>query len=481
MLFVESRELEGAVPEAERPRLLDALAREGFTPLARTTRRRMLELALGHAALARPELVPQLESSLVPRADGAGPLHPGDLFCFHDHVLYLVFRDAGLRAGLVHAEGFEHGAARLEEFCRLLAGAPGPGGFDCGDTPWPGAGGQGALEHAGFVHAGGDAHATGPDAIARPFADSRTAHGSALPAADPSTPARLAASAALEDGPTRALLRRLRDVGAGPAEASDLPALADGAAVERLVEAGLLRRDVRVSCRRTGHALLDLPAADSLALVTASRARCGLCAASVADEVIAETLNPTEMASALLDGAAWLRDRVLGVLASLGLASRSVAAGEVSAHGEASLLTEVCGERFLFFARDGDLTSEATRRAVARASDTEAAHLFAVATGAVEDGARMRLYEFSWRRARDGRDLGVTVLEGLGRARAEIGRALDAAARRKLARELSTLDAALGLSAAQLVLARLRHAAPGAPRLAPASGLALQKWEAAGG
>jgi hypothetical protein len=196
--------------------------------------------------------------------------------------------------------------------------------------------------------------------------------------------------------------------------------------------------------------------------------------------VIAETLNPTELAATLLDGAAWLRDRVLDVLAALGLASRAVAAGEVSEHGEACLLAEVCGEQFLFFVRDGDLTIEATRRAVARAADMAATQLFAISTGVVEDGARMRLYEFSWRRARDGRDLGVTILEGLGRAQAEIGRALDAAARRKLARELFTLDSALGFGAAQLVLAKLKHAAPQAPRLAPASNLALQKWGAVG-
>jgi hypothetical protein len=465
MLYVESREMGWAVSEAERPRLLDALERQGFAPLARATRRRVIELALGPAAHARPGLTAELERRLAPRADGAGPLYPGDLFCFPDHALYLIFRDAGLRAGLVHAEGFERGVARLEEFCRVVADALiphrlGPDAADDGRSP------------AGVVD---DSYP-----LARDLGAAGRTTGAALGTTDAATRARIVASAALEDEGTRGLLRRLRDVGAGPAGASDVPALVDGGTIERLVAAGLLRRDVRVNCRRTGHALLDLPAADSLALITASRARCGLCSAPVADEVIAETLNPTELAASLLDGASWLRDRVLDVLASLGLASRAVAAGEVSEHGEACLMADVCGEQFLFFVRDGDLTAEATRRALARASDTAATHLFAVSTGAVEDGARMRLYEFSWRRARDGRDLGVTVLEGLGRARAEIGRALDAAARRKLARELFALDSALGFGAAQLVLAKLKHAAAQAPRLAPAPNLALQKWEAAG-
>ncbi|HZI19933.1 MAG TPA: hypothetical protein VEY09_15215, partial [Pyrinomonadaceae bacterium] len=432
MLFVESRERGRIVPEAERPRLLGALARAGFAPLAHTTRRRAVELALGPAAHARPDLIARLEGRLAPRPDGVAPLHPGDLFCFPDHVLYLVFREGGFRAGLVHAAGFERGGVRLEEFCRAVEVALAPHDF-----------GAGAAEgHANFNASDVDdgsaalnASGAGPEpfgsgAVVVSPAQTRLPSAAAFDAAfdgtDAETRQRLAAAAALEDDGVRGLLRRLRDVGAGPSGDADLPAPPDGFTVGRLVEAGLLRRDVRVSCRRTGHALLDLPAADSLALVTASRARCGLCAAPVADEVIAETLNPTELAAALLDGAAWLRDRVLGVLASLGLAPRTVSAGEVSEHGEACLLAEVCGEQFLFFVRDGDLTAEATRRAVARASDTNAAHLFAVSTGAVEDGARMRLYEFSWRRAREGRDLGVTILEGLGRARAEIGRALDA-------------------------------------------------------
>jgi hypothetical protein len=470
MIFVESREVARVVPEAERPRLLDALEREGFAPLARTTRRRMIELALGPAAHTRPGLRAELEARLVPRSDGAGPLHPGDLFCFPDQVLYLVFRDHGFTVGRLSADGLGNGGSRLDEFARLVSDALAP------RPSWSAANEEGASPVA-FVNGPGqnDSGALVGGAHHAPLSS-----GPARTAAEAEASGRLAASAALEDEATRGLLRRLRDVGAGPQGTSELPALPDGGTIERLIEAGLLRRDVRVSCRRTGHALLDLPAADSLALVTASRARCGLCAAPVADEVIAETFNPTELAAALLDGAAWLRDRVLDVLASLGLASRAVAAGEVSEHGEACLLTEVCGEQFLFFVRDGDLTTEAARRAIARASDTGAAHLFAVSTGAIEDGARMRLYEFSWRRARDGRDLGVSILEGLGRARAEIGRALDAAARRKLARELSALDTALGLSAAQLVLARLKRTEPHAQRLAPATNLALQRWEAAG-
>jgi hypothetical protein len=450
MLFVESRELSRTADESTRVSVLDALASAGFPPLARAARRRMVALAFG--THATPAHVAEAERRLSPRGDGAGPLLPGDLFCFEDHALYLVFGERGLRAGLVHA-GVEDGAARLEEFCRAVSNA-----LPAREAPTP------AAE---------DWYHTTRLSPTR----SLLASGSALIIADAGRHAGAGAAHALEDEAARGLLRRLRDVGAEPASQAYGLSRVDGATIERLIEAGLLRRDVRVSCRKTGHALLDLPAADSLALVTASRARCGLCAAQVADEIIEERLNPTELAAALLDGATWLRDRVLEVLRGFGLGDRAVTVGAVGEHGEACLLAEACGEPFLFFVRDGDLTAEATRRAIAHASDAGAAYLFTVVTGEVEDGARMRLYEFSWRRARDGRDLGVTVLEGLARAEAEIGRALDAAARRKLARELSTLDAAFGMNVTQLLLARFKQMPPRLPRLEPARNVALQKWE----
>ena len=64
----------------------------------------------------------------------------------------------------------------------------------------------------------------------------------------------------------------------------------------------------------------------------------------------------------------------------------------------------------------------------------------------------MRLYEFAWRRARDGRDLGTTLVEGLSEARAQIERAFEGAVRREMSHSLFTLDHALGLSAANVVL-----------------------------
>jgi hypothetical protein len=258
----------------------------------------------------------------------------------------------------------------------------------------------------------------------------------------------------MEERRVRAFLRRVQELrreGYSPrrliAEAGAL-----GVAVEEMTEAGLLEREVRVSCRKSGHALFDLPSPDSLAAVTISRAKCSQCASPVADEVIEETYNPTRLAVALLEDGGWLANRVHTIVRSLGVPDSEIATGPASPDGESYLAADVCGTSFLFVTRDGDLTPAFSRRVAAVVEDTAAAHLVVVVTGAIEDEGRMRLYEFAWRRARDAQDMATTLVEGLDDARPQIERAFRGAARRELSRHLFTLDAALGFSAADFVL-----------------------------
>jgi hypothetical protein len=90
--------------------------------------------------------------------------------------------------------------------------------------------------------------------------------------------------------------------------------------------------------------------------------------------------------------------------------------------------------------------------------EAEATHVVVVVTGAVEDEGRMRLYEFAWRSARGGHDLGATLVEGLGGARAQIEHSFEVVVRRELARNLFPLDAAAGFSASRFVLGWFRSA-----------------------
>jgi hypothetical protein len=221
---------------------------------------------------------------------------------------------------------------------------------------------------------------------------------------------------------------------------------------------------LRVSCRKSGHALFDLPSPDSLAAVTISRAKCSLCSAPVADEVVEETFSPTRLAVALLEDGGWLANRVYRIVRSLGVPESDIATGPPGAGGESYLAADVCGTSFIVVTRDGDLTPAFSRRVAEIVEETDAEHLIAVVTGSAEDEGRLRLYEFAWRRARGGRDLATTVVEGLHAARAQIGHAFETAVRRELSRGLFALDDALGFGAAAFVLDWFRTAKASAAR-----------------
>jgi hypothetical protein len=443
MLFIQNNSLALSPNAGERIRLLDALASRGLTPLIRSARRRFFELLAPQQGGPTAE---ELEDECAARreAEGGPPYTPGELFCAGDCVMSLVFgaaREDGLKASVVYDVHTAGPLNRLERFCREVEGAaaevvaPSTEGPPAGLMAWKPSAGRNlphglarfvASQPAGFVRA---AALRGGREVRR-------------------------ASELMEERSVRLFLRRVQELrreGYSPrrliAEAGAL-----GVAVDEMLEAGLLERELRVSCRKSGHALFDLPSPDSLAAVTISRAKCSQCASPVADEVIEETFSPTRLAVALLEDGGWLSNRVRAIVRSLGVPESEIAAGPASADGESYLAADVCGTSFLFVTRDGDLTPAFSRRAAAVVEETEAAHLVVVTTGAVEDEGRMRLYEFTWRRARDGHDTATTLVEGLGMARPQIERAFRAAVRRELSRHLFTLDHALGFSAAGFVL-----------------------------
>jgi hypothetical protein len=265
----------------------------------------------------------------------------------------------------------------------------------------------------------------------------------------------------MEEQTVRSFLRRVQEMrreGFTPRRLLKEAGALGGVSVEMMLDAGLLEREVRVSCRESGHALFDLPSPDSLAAITISKAKCSQCAAPVADEVIEETINPTRLAVSLLEDGGWLNNRMYQLIRSLGIPDSEIASGPPSAHGESCLAVEVCGNSFLFVTRDGDLTPAVSRHVAELVEETDATHLVVVVTGAAEGEGRLRLYEFAWRRARAGRDLGTTIVEGLDGARAQVEHAFAAALHRELSRNLFTLDAALGYSASNFVLGWFKSA-----------------------
>ena len=448
MLFIRANSLPLALDEGERLRLLDELASAtGLTPLLRSTRRRLFRSLAprGLDGEAASHAADEIERACAsrPAPEGATGYTPGDLFFEADCALSLTFGEEQLSASVIYSLDTSGPLARLERFCRdvreALAKVRGEdeGGAGMSQTaaraewrPRSGAPAQGlarfiAGQPADFVRAA--AALRGGRELTR-------------------------ASELMEEPEVRAFLRRVQEMRSEGYTPRRLFAEAGTAPLQRMIEAGLLEREVRVSCRKSGHALFDLPTPDSLAAVTISRAKCSLCASPVADERIEETINPSRLAVSLLEDGRWLANRVYKVVRSLGVPDSEIASGPSTSHGESSLAADVCGNSFLFVTRDGDLTPAFCRRAAEAVEETEATHLVVVVTGSVEDEGRLRLYEFAWRRARAGQDLSATIVEGLASLRAEVERAFSQAVNRELSRSLFPLDPALGFSAASFVL-----------------------------
>jgi hypothetical protein len=253
------------------------------------------------------------------------------------------------------------------------------------------------------------------------------------------------------------------------------PSAADAAAaspseftVNKLLEARLLRREVLVSCRKSGHTLFSLPSADSLAVVTISQARCSQCGANIADEKVEEVFAPTQFSSHLLEDGAWLVNRLHAILRELGISESEIAVEPPAGDGEARMMARVCGESFLIVMRDGDLTPAFARRAINTKLETEARHLLIVATGTIHNQGRVSLQYFAQRLARGGNDFELIVAEGASTAEAELRRSFERISQKVIAEQLCELDAGIGLSVPRLIMTRfqmLRSPAEARPAL----------------
>jgi hypothetical protein len=451
MLFVESRVLDHQVEGARRTALLEKLEDRGLTPLVRTARLNLFELALLKSDRAR-----ELEAAVAARMEGEGdaPYVRGELYCFRDYAHFIIFGDAdggaaGVRAGIVFETETADPAQKLEEFCqnvtdslrlaRVGAAAQGANGSGAaGDSEW--------RARASNV----------PESFARFAAD----EGAPLLATrGEMVEGWLRAAGMLEDSEARRWLSRLHDAhqdGRAPSlRADETGESVPEPLLRRFTEAGLVRREILVSCRKAGRALFRLPSPDALAVL--GNAVCSECGASVADEKAEEVVVPTSLTTTLLQDSSWLATHLRAILLKLGLpesqlAARQAAAGET----DVQVMANVCGEPFLFLLRDGDWTAAHARRAAEDHSHADDAHLVVIATGRVPDDARQRLREHVRRLARAGRESELIFIEGLDAAHDELRPAFERACERGLSRELWELDASLGMSVGHMMAARTR-------------------------
>ncbi|HEY0321438.1 MAG TPA: hypothetical protein VGC66_10810 [Pyrinomonadaceae bacterium] len=437
MLFFTSLDSKLSVDGANRLRLLDRLHDAGLTPLIRAARLTSFEQALQGAELAREmeraiaAWTEREENSLYVR---------GDLFSIEDHIFYLIFGGAedelaGMRAGIVYGHETPEPERKLDAFCRRVSEA-----LDAIRSS------SSSVE----VVDEGDEWKSHENVVAINDYTAQAGNGGAAVE-------KGLALEALEDVPARRLLHRIEEAQDAGRVAELLASETENQAlINRLADAGLLKREVLVSCRKEGRALFRLPSIEMLTNITASNAMCSECGAALSDEKVEELVMLTDMASTMLHDSAWLANGLRTLLRELGVPPKSIrlltGAGDREAHMEVT----ASDEPFLFVLRDGDLTAMHAARSLDKLIETEARHLVIIVTGRIQEDARVRLREHARRRARVGNESEVVLIEGMEAAPGELQHAFERASQRALAAELCGLDASLGFSAGYMVATRFR-------------------------
>jgi hypothetical protein len=226
-------------------------------------------------------------------------------------------------------------------------------------------------------------------------------------------------------------------------------------AINRLFVVGLLKREVRVSCRKQGRALFCLPSMEELTVMTNSSVTCSECGIPIADEKIEEIIAPSESALSMINEGVWLANHLRGMLRKLGISDRNVVIRPATGNGEVTVLANICQTSFLFFLRDGELTVNHARRALSRLEETEAEQVVLISTGKMHEAGRVLLREYARRRAQRG-DVEILLIEGMEAAQEELEKAFERVSERTLTQELCELDSSLGFSAGYLVAQRFR-------------------------
>lgn len=441
MLFIESKRLSHSVGMVQRINLLECLQEKGRRPIVRSARLNSFE-----NILLDPERIRDFEAALAAYAetDDGEPYVRGDLFCFEDHVLFLIFDEAkespSIRTGIVYDSQTPEPFRKLDAFCRelheLLSAIE-----DDSHKPIPDWDQGKPIMPEGFKRF-----------VARQDNDSLYTS-----LRKDTMTKRILAASRLEDENARVFLRSAKEAHTEGYAAKLLTGATTGDhqfSIERLEDAGLVEREVQVSCRKTGHALLRLPNANALVVVTVSDATCSECGAPVADEKVEEVIAPTLLASSLLEDGSWLVNRLHYLLREMGVPESEIAVGPSEGEGYGQMMANICGESFLMVARDGDLTPAFARWAIDLEIETEGSHLVVVATGRVHNQARVMLLNHAQRRVSAGRDFELVVADTPAAAGSELVSAFDRVSERILAEQLCDLDASVGLNLTRVVMSK---------------------------
>jgi hypothetical protein len=441
MLFLENKTLNHPLDTAARITLLQDLQERSLVPLIRSQRLRLFE----HVLLGVDHIT-EMDNALAASSESTTgePYVRGDLFSFDDYILFLVFDDdddssSFIRAGIVYEANTPEPFRKLDTFCHdirsLLINQQNASSFPDWQTSTP------AMPQ-GF----------------RTFVERQDADSLYTSLRKETMSKRILAASNLEDEAARVFLRTARNAHQEGYAAKLLTGHTEspGVPIQRLEDAGLVEREVQISCRKTGHALFRLPNPHALAVVTVSDATCSECGAPVADENVEEVIAPTQLASSLLEDGSWLVSRIHFLLREMGVPEREIAVGPTEGNGYGQLMANICGESFLIVTRDGDLTPAFGRWVIDLEIDTEASHLVMVATGRIHKEAGMLLQNHSRRRVSSGQDFEMIIADDAASAGRELEQALERVSQRVVAEQLCVLDGSVGFSVSRLVLTRFQ-------------------------
>ncbi len=451
MLFLARRVLEHELSDERRLRLLEKLQEMGYTALIRSTRLSCYERALSDSNQVGE--MERLVATLI-NSEQQIPYVQGDLFCFEDHIFFLLFGDlengsSGMRAGIVYEPQTAEPLRKLGSFCEMISLCLADAGGQLNERI-PG----GANRLTAWGH---DSSSINPGFMR--FVTKQDADSLSTIVCRENAKERVRAAQLLDDDYTRFFLRHAREAyteGFRVNPLADVTTEPSKLTVNKLAEVGLLKQEVLVSCRKSGHTLFSLSSADALAVMTISRARCSECGANIADERIEEVFTPTQLSAILLEDGAWLITRLHAVLRGLGIPESEIAIEPSAGNGEARMMARVCGESFLIVMRDGDLTPAFARRAINTKIETEARHLMIVVTGTIHNEGRTTLHGFAKRIERGGNDFEMIIVEGAAAAAVELQRTFDRVSQKVIAQQLCELDDSIGLSIARLINARFQ-------------------------
>ena len=289
MLFLESKTLNHQLSTDARLALLQELQDRSLVPLIRTHRLRSFE-----DVLLGVDHISEMESALAASTESTTgePYVRGDLFSFDDYILFLVFEDDSIRAGIVYEATTPEPFRKLDSFCQDIRNL----------SEWESS--TPAMPQ-GF----------------RTFVERQDADSLYTSLRKETMSKRILAASKLEDETARVFLRTARNAHQEGYAAKLLTGHTEspGVPIQRLEDAGLVEREVQISCRKTGHALFRLPNPHALAVVTVSDATCSECGAPVADENVEEVIAPTQLASSLLEDGSWLVSRIHFLLREMGV------------------------------------------------------------------------------------------------------------------------------------------------------------------